>query len=1169
MAWTKAQQRAIETRDTTLLVSAAAGSGKTAVLVERILRQILEEGADIDRFLVVTFTKAAASEMKDKLVRAIKERLRGEEDASRRLHLKAQLDKMYLAHISTFHSFAIDVVRRFFHFLDIDPSVTVCDEGEADILMGDAMEETFRVFFEEEREGFLGFLDQYSAAGGETALKEALLTDYKKLRSFPHYFTWLTESTERLQQDMDTVLQGEAAEFLEKRWRDALKEAADRYKEAQDLLEAAGLSALAEKNRISLEEVCALLERHPAPAKRAEKRALLEGMTAVQMRASKEEKEAYEPIKKEVAALRGRAKKVLDDLTERYLKRSEQKEETMLRHTAEAAYVYRSLLEDFEERYREAKRDRGVMDFGDIEHYAIDVLSHEEARAHYRDKFAYIFIDEYQDSNYLQEAIIERICREDNVFMVGDVKQSIYRFRMAEPDIFLDKYRRFREEPSGAEAIDLNHNFRSKRPILVGVNHLFSSLMDGYDAAAALRQGAPSEKDIDYPVEVCVVDRGKEGAEALDEALLDMRRQEWEALAVAKLIEEAHGTPFYDPKKDEVRPLTLRDMVILMRSVKTAGPIFKDVLAAKGYGVYVEEAGGYFDTVEISTFLDLLRIIDNPQQDLALLSALRSFFFSFSIEELIALRLACKEESYYRAFRRYGEEGRDAQLSAKVRRATEQLDRWRRLATYTPLEDMIAMLLFDTGYYACMGAIPGGGQRQANLRALVDKAAALRESGRATIYGFLRYIEALQERRSVSVGQVSLLSETDDVVRIMTIHKSKGLEFPAVFVCGLGAGKPRGRRGGLAYLDREMGLALPYVNAEKRYRMDTLLAQIMKDKAEAQEREEDIRVLYVALTRARDRLYLVANVDGETPESSYYYGMLAPLLKEPWPEFRMRTYTLSDLAGEVHEAGGDSEAPSKGGRRDAAKSALDHLLGAYVQRRDAAMARRVGDILSFRYPYSEELGAKSKYAVTELNHREETPPVTVLPRFFSEEDVHENAMEEGGENTLSGAALGTVLHTVMEHLPLKDLYRLSEAGGGTGTALSGAIADYLDDLVRMEILLPAERRQVDPSLLSSFVEGPLAARIVAAGGLTREVPFSYTFVIDGRDTLVQGVMDGYFEEEDGLVLLDYKSNVDTRDIRDLYRKQIALYREALAALAGRPVKEAYLYLLRTGELLPM
>lgn len=1163
MNWTDNQTAAIEEKDKNLLVSAAAGSGKTAVLVERIIRLIIEDGVDIDRFLVVTFTKAAAAEMKEKLIRAIRKQISTEQDTEKRRRLKRQLDRMYLASISTFHSFAINVVKRFFQYAEVDPGVRVLDDGEADILLYDAAEEVFLKLFEEHDEAFLRFLDRHSSNGGEESLKKSLIADYRKLRSIPHYFDWLSEAAYKLSLPVNEALAGEPLMRLKSMYTEALSKSETHLIDLIDLLETNGVGTFASSFREQLADVQNMLRACREQEDFRDSIHELSSISLAKKHLKKEEIESFEQIKPDVQELQKSARDPVKDLLAKYARHTDAEETAMMQQAYADLCVYQTIMHRLEDAFTAAKQERRGIDYGDIEHYAIKVLSHEDAASIYRGQFDYIFIDEYQDSNYLQEEIIGRIAREDDLFMVGDVKQSIYRFRMAEPDIFLEKYRMYDSQDAVSEKIDLNDNFRSKAGVIGAVNHIFRSLMPDYDDNAALKQGAPDEQDIDYPVEMHLIDRTNaayDDLEEVDEELFSMKWQEKEAHNTVRLIKESLGQPFYDTKAGIVRGFEQRDMVILMRSIKQAGPIYKDIFHQAGIGVFVEDTSSFFETIEIMTFLDLLQLLNNPQRDLALLSVLRSFFFDFSINDLIRIRMHDKTIPFHEAFEQYAALGEDEGLRKRCKKAGESLDAWRKLSTYLPLDELIARLLHDTGYYALMGAVPGGEQRQANLRSLADRAHSLMEMGSTRIQDLLRYVKALQERGDVDVGQTSLLGENDNVVRIMTIHKSKGLEFPLVFVNGLGAGASRGGAKGFASIDRSMGIAIPFADEKRRYKDDLLLRTLIREKQAEQEEDESKRVLYVALTRAKDKLVMSAAVDPEKPYNSYYYKMLKDI--------------LSASSSPILITWDPPYTGSREGQAGTSKTTTDAVLSEYLTARDNDMKEKVGTLLGAVYPYKDELTAKSKYSVTELNrHDEQQPPVIRLPRFL--EPSGSGTEKEENEKPLFGALLGTILHTVMEHLPLGILGKTAAAvredpgSREKEDALKSAISAYLDELTEKEILTAREKESVDPAMIERFLLSGAGERLLKAKQIHRETPFTYTFRMDGRDTLVQGIIDLWIEEDDGIVLFDYKSNMKTEGIREIYQKQIDLYKEALEGLTGMRVKESYLYLLREGRLVSM
>ncbi|MEG0156571.1 MAG: UvrD-helicase domain-containing protein, partial [Anaerovoracaceae bacterium] len=856
----------------------------------------------------------------------------------------------------------------------------------------------------------------------------------------------------------------------------------------------------------------------------------------------------YEEVKSAVSDLRKKGKDVLAKVKERYFAEPLEEQIALIRKTYPSAKFLKELLLGFHQAYGEKKREKNLVDFNDIEHFAIEILKNKEAAAEYREKFQYIFIDEYQDSNYLQEEIINQIKRENNLFMVGDIKQSIYRFRLAEPGIFKEKYERYKKSGKQSVKFDLNENFRSKKSIIDGVNDIFSGLMEDYTPEVALHLGRNDPRDIHYPVELHLVNGATELDEEIDETLLEMKKNELEALAACKLIEDAVGELFYDHKAEVERRLTKRDIVILMRGVKNTADIFYDVLKANNIQAYIDDNSGYFDTIEILTFLDLLRVINNKNQDIPLLSVLRSAIFGFTIDELIQIRLEHREGSYYEALTHYVQCGTKAALAEKISSVFTQISAWSREAIYTPLEDFVWMLMSQTGYYSYVGALPGGDQRQANLRTFVDKTLSFREGGSNSIFSLLRYIEAIGKKK-IDIGQINLMSEKDDVVRIMTIHKSKGLEFPMVIVSGLGKRFNRDNRSKVGSMHKDIGFALSYVNHKDRWYKTTLLEQIIAAKKAAESLEEEIRVLYVAITRAKDKLVLMAGVndladrlekyDQGVTGKSCFLDLIYPQLEKS--QIEVFTHDRNSLGQYIQGSTGK-------------EMVMASLLEDYAKNRNEQLKEQVHHLLSYRYPMEHELGVKSKFSVSELNYvtnQESRLKVALNEPEFTKE-----------KRDFTGVEKGTLMHKVMEHLDFSAVYQHLLKSREEGFSY---VSRFILSLVSQELLLPKEAEAIDRNKIMAFFDSPIGIRAAKAEKLYKEKAFNILHDHQGTEIIVQGIIDCYFEEKGELVLLDYKTNYATEEVRETYRAQIDLYKEALEKTEGKPVKEAYLYLFSKGR----
>ena len=1164
MNWTREQQEAIDRQNANILVAAAAGSGKTAVLVERIKKLIIEDGVSIDRMLIVTFTNAAAAEMKEKIRAALYKEIEADPHSSEKL--RQQLNLLPRANISTFHAFALDVIRRFFYTADIEPSFSICDDAQRTILKEESMDLLLESAFAEENEEFYDFLGWYSDERNLNQIRDLLDSAYNVLQSLPYPWRWLDEKIEDLKLSPEAFAESPLMDQLWAYVSESLAEAAAQAQKAADILAEAGLDRLAGK--LQQEELPYYGAMTQAAGQRDFDRTqeLVCGLQTVRLAAKKDEKEDYEPVKPLVSALRKRASAAANELKKLCFGEALEDQVLELNQTAPKAETLRRLLLGFDKLFAESKAERRLVDFNDIEHFCLEILEDGEAAAYYRNKFEYIFIDEYQDTNILQEEIISRIKREDNLFMVGDIKQSIYKFRLAEPEIFRRKYEDYGADMNTSVKIDLNRNFRSKAPIIDEINLIFEELMEGYDAQVRLYTGVEYAGPHLYTPALRVVDMAS--VDAADEELAALRSAEIEALEVCSLIRENLGRTFFDHKMGCQRPLRLSDIVVLMRGVKNYADIFANALKESGFESFVDDSDGYFDTMEIEVFMNLLSVIDNKMQDVPLISVLHSEIFGFSAEELGRVRAACREGSYAGAFMEYAslskghpsgdpssaeaaafDDAAADPLAEKCAGALADLRRWKEMAASQPLGKFIWSLLLETGYYLQMGTQPGGSQRQANLRALVDKAEAYSESRQGSLYSFVRYIDAVKQRK-VPMGQVKLVGENDDLVRIMTIHKSKGLEFPMVIVSGLGRRLNYTKLGRGVTLHKDLGLGMTLADFEGHWYKQTLLQRLIGRQIHREEYQEEIRILYVALTRAKDLLFLTGCVrDGEKFMENRNTGLIGDSC-------------YLDMIGQVSDfqmVDANVLSPAGAERRGRYGNPMDWDI--YDGQPSPEKQREILRRLDFVYPYEKARQLKSKYSVTELNQEGQKPGEISLavPKFRQ------------GEKKLTAAEKGTVYHGIMERI---DFGRASREG-------LAYIQQAAGDMVEKEIFTAEELAAVQLSRLADFFASDMGKRCAAAfddGRLHRERPFNLLQELEGETIVVQGIIDCFFEEAGQLVLLDYKTNwidlskpfeQEADRLRRSYEKQIEIYKEALTAATGLPVGEAYLYLFGIGRSIKM
>ncbi|QOX62370.1 helicase-exonuclease AddAB subunit AddA [Anoxybacterium hadale] len=1261
MKWTKEQQEAIEIRNKNILVSAAAGSGKTAVLVERIKQLILGDQTALDRMLIVTFSNAAASEMREKIVTAISAELeetsKEQSAASKAAFLREQLNLIHRANISTFHAFAMEVIRRYFYLIDIEPNFKICDEAQKTILQAEAMEQLFSNRFEASSQDFLQFLNQFASTKSDNGVKDMIYEAHSFIQSIPDSFSWLRAKAEELCVSRERFEESAAFAEIRKDIKRNLTLAEGCFLRAGELIETQGVSSLVPKNKLELGSIAELCE-HFETLSFDEFGILISGTKFQTYTAAKAEKESYEEIKEAVSALRDQGKSLVKKLISQYFARPLESFTEDLAKTCDDARFLCGLVEEFDSLYKERKRKKSLIDFNDIEHYALAVLSREEAAAEYRQKFDYIFIDEYQDSNIVQETLIGKIKRDNNLFMVGDVKQSIYKFRLAEPEIFIGKYEAFKTAENETDIkLDLNKNFRSKKNIIASVNDIFRQIMSKdlagleYDDAAALYQGSPYDGDLNYPVDLYLVDESQVDDGSLDEEIREMKKAEIEAYAAAQIISEAKGSLIYDGKKGIERPLENRDIVILLRGAKGYADIYYEALLQEGIPSFIDTSDGYFDTMEIEVFLNLLRVIDNGKQDIPLLSILRSPVFGFTMEELILIRLCNKKGAYHQVFREFAAFGEQYEswseaanvsepealsLAKKCKEAVDRIKSWKQQATFMPLEDFLWMLIRETGYYEYIGGIPGGGQRQANLRALVDKAVQFQSSQIKGLFSFINYIEAIRKRK-VPMGQVKLLGENDDVVRIMTIHKSKGLEFPMVLTGGLGKRFNRDSDTYQISLHKDIGLGLRYVDKENSCYKKTIIQTVIDQRKRRESLAEELRILYVAFTRAMDKLVLLGTVkDLETAMDAYdlkgtdfsgarsYLDFLVPAL--PQSKINLCTMNRGDISLKKVESGQQKEAIRKWilGEREivndqtvkeesASQSGDDKKInqsgaeekisqfGAEKKTKQPMageinrqnIAEEINRRFGFVYVHKNALTLKSKFTVSEISRlsmsgkgleHEEWKIASLEPKELETTGRRRNtfsvpALETPkfirGTKRFTAAERGTILHKVMEHLDFHGMspYAHSSAGKVDLQGMEAAVQTKVRELVSKEILMEEEGKVVSVSQIASFFCSEIGLRAAKADKLYKEESFNVIKEISGEKIIIQGTIDCYFEEDGKYILLDYKSNYIRRDeeetdldqVRETYRTQIELYKEALEKIRGIKVHEAYLYLFSLGR----
>ncbi|MBY6050789.1 helicase-exonuclease AddAB subunit AddA [Cytobacillus firmus] len=1229
--WTDDQWKAIMAKGRDILVAAAAGSGKTAVLVERIINKIIadEDPINVDELLVVTFTNASAAEMRHRIGEALEKAIN---DNPRSAHLRKQVSLLNRASISTLHSFCLEMIRKYYYMTDIDPGFRIADETEAQLLRDEVLEELFEdEYGKEGNERFFALVDTFTNDRSDTALQDIIRDLYDFARSNPSPDQYLDSIVEMY--NVDGVSSLEQLPFV----RSLLEDIDLQLKGAKQLLEygleltklPGGPAPRAENFIADLHVVNTLIE-----AKSDSWTMLYEAMQSWSFGRAKTCKgdEYDEGLVEKAKKLREQAKKIITGLQEELFLR---RQESFMRDMAEMKPHIEelvSLVKAFSIRFNQVKTEKGLVDFADLEHYCLEILSSPdeegrlwptEAALVCRNQFKEVLVDEYQDTNMVQEAILQMVTADSeengNLFMVGDVKQSIYRFRLAEPNLFLGKYTRFdRDGERAGLRIDLARNFRSRKEVLHGTNYIFKQIMGTsvgeieYDQAAELIKGAPFSEDQEQPVELAIIDlEGNEKSEPEPESMddgfdsEDLAQSQLEARYMASKIKEIIGNrkEVYNTKTHSGRPAKYRDIVILLRSMTWAPQIMEE-FKQQGIPVYANLSSGYFEATEVAIMMSLLKVIDNPYQDIPLASVLRSPVLGLTEEELAQIRIRNKRGSFYEAltsFCRNHPTLETGELYEKVRPFFDALEEWRVMARQGSLSELIWHLYRETRFYDFVGGMPGGKQRQANLRALYDRARQYEATSFRGLFRFLRFIERMRDRGD-DLGAARALGEQEDVVRLMTIHSSKGLEFPFVFIAGLARSFNTMDLKKPYMLDKEFGFAAKYVNAEKRISYPSLPQIAFKRKKKMEMLAEEMRVLYVALTRAKEKLYLVSSVKSadkkinkwlqasehkdwllneyDRASATSYLDWIGPAL--------VRHRECEALRGEVPVnplvPGDILEHPScwkitiiKSEEaavlpEEANEGETDLLKLVYEGKTvpaESAYKDKVEEQLSWKYSFKQAAQARSKQSVSEVKRQRE---------IFSEEDSGTELIRKISkpmlnrprfmqEKSLSPAERGTAMHAVMQQIDFSRPASLE------------TISSKMDEMVRKELLTEEQRASIEPQLIVQFFETELGQRMVQAKSLRREIPFSLSFPAreiysdwQGEDepVLIQGIVDCVFEDEHGLVLLDYKTDgisgrykggfAEAKPVlENRYKVQIDMYTRALEQILKREVNERYLF----------
>ena len=1265
MKFTPEQQRVIELHNSNILVSAAAGSGKTAVLVERIIRMICdgEHPADIDRLLIVTFTNAAAAEMRERIAAGITARLEADPGNE---HIQKQSALLHNAQITTIDSFSLFLIRNHFNEIGLDPDFRVADEGEIKLLQQEVLAQLLEdayagQFVPEAPEQFHACVEYFCPGGRESVLEQHILNLSRYAGSFPWPAEWLEErKNDYAAGDMEALVHSDYGQYLTERVNRTVEGCLEKLREVKRLCELPdGPYMYGELTEAEIEQ----LERLTSCKDLEEQAAKIPAVIFARLPSKKDD--SVDPAKRELAkAIRNSVKDTLSDLSESYFKTPLELAVEQGKACREPLRMLLDLVLEFDRRLLAAKQERHLIDFSDMEHYALQILLKREkveesdgtgtdrtetkyrivpsdVAMEYRQYFQEILIDEYQDSNLVQEYLLSAISGEEegryNRFMVGDVKQSIYKFRLARPELFLEKYDTY-QETGDLCRIDLAKNFRSRIQVVDAVNDVFSRIMSreiggiAYDDKAALYPGAvyPAQEDPAYGSELLLIrkpEKGEREESGIGEqhaegagVLVDYDNvRQLEALAIAARIKQLKGSlQVMEKSTGELRPVRYSDMVILLRTTSGWDEEFKKILEQQGIPVYITSKTGYFGALEVQELLQFLRVLDNPRQDIPLFGVMQSVFGGFTQEEIAQIRSggeghSRKRMTLYEALKEVAQSGRtveegeeisagesageEAELSQKADTFLQRIGHYRDLTPFTSIRDLLQRILDDYDYLNYVTALPAGSKRRANVEMLLTKASAFEKTSYFGLFHFIRYMEQL-EKYDVDYGEADTLDENADVVRIMSIHKSKGLEFPVVFVSGLSKRFNMQDANQSLIVDMDLGVAVDYVDSVRRIKNKTLRRTVLSAKMKEDNLAEELRVLYVALTRAREKLILTAVLDKADEkwelaqmtgqerltyldfcEAGSYMDFLLPIL--PQTGIAVKTLRTEDLAVEELR-----EQLRMGDRREQLRLIAcgeTTLTGDPEENERKLMYLR--ERFAYQYPHPGLQKLYTKTTVSELKiaamaekdeaafHTfEEKEVVPYIPGFRREQEK------------VSGAVRGNAFHRTMELLDFTYLF--TESGLFTGCPNNyeeyrrgldkNRLQNRLEEFLQRETislrLTEEYAKAVSLPKILNFLEQELAYRMWRAqeqGLLYREQPFVLGIdakrldpdLPEGEKVLIQGIIDVFFIEDGEIVLLDYKTDVidSLEALWNRYNVQIQYYEEALTKLMQMPVKERILY----------
>ena len=1201
VSWTKEQEQAINEKGRNILIAAAAGSGKTAVLVERIIRKIIYEKIDIDKMLIVTFTNAAASEMRERILEAIYKKL---EENPNDMHLQKQLILLNKASICTIHSFCLDVIKNNFFEIDISPNFRIGDNSEIELLKQDVLEDIFEEKYLDQNPEFIKLIENYATYRGDEHLKEIILNIFNFIQSSPFPEEWLRQKVEMfnikdINIDFSNTLWGKV---LLKNYKQEL----ENYilglnsikKELDKNLELNKYSDIIKQDIENLQNIILNINLWDRTFE-------LSNLQIFNKWPS--DRKIISNIKENSKEKRDQIKKQFNRIRDSILIYDSKEANIDIKSQYYILNSISNIVIEFQNEFSKRKKEKNIIDFNDIEHYALNILVKKDENGNYiqtdiakkyMGKFVEIAIDEYQDSNLVQEYILNKISNNKNLFMVGDVKQSIYKFRQARPELFLEKYNIYELEKNSKDdskglKIKLFKNFRSRKNILDITNMIFENIMSKdlgdieYNKEEYLNFGAnypilDDKLNNDEKIELNIINTNKideEKNEELDEEIDNEIIEDVavEAKFVSKKIVELINSDYkiFD-KKEGYRNIKYKDIVILLRATSNQAPIYEKELSELNIPVFSDSSTEYLESVEVQTMMSLLKIIDNPTDEISLVDILRSNIGGFSDNELIKIRLSDKYSNFYEALLKSRIQVED-DLKTKIDKFLDQLEKWREEKEYKSLDELIWNIYLDTGYYNYVGLMQNGEFRQANLKMLFEKAKQYEKASFKGLFNFIKFIDKLKLSNN-DLGAARLIGENENVVRIMSIHKSKGLEFPICFLCGTSKKFNMQDLNQTILLHQDIGLGPKVIDHQRTIEYNTLAKETLKEITKLETLSEEMRVLYVALTRAKEKLIITGiakNIEKELEEKESLLKLYnnknkinMQIIKRyksylDWIELvyiknkecisdmlDFNIYSKDDILKDNPEKQNDNN--------------TEILLNNMKNNRQ--IKQEIIDLLEWKYDNIESTKIPTKASVSKIKKMENLLNIEEIEKTYDiYEDKSLNNINMSApkflniEQEITNVKKGTLMHLCLQRLNENIDYTLDD------------IKELIGKLVKNEIITDQEAKNINIRKIYKFTKSNIYNELKGAKEIYKEKPFYINikakeiYDVEAEDEiLVQGIIDLYYIDKDNhIVLVDYKTDFvpekDEKILIEKYSKQLELYRRALEESYGKKVDKVYIY----------